>query len=244
MVYPKGIFSSEDFMKKLAGMAALLVLNSISYATANSPKLVLDTVLFQVSAKQWINTQTALLSVNINATLTNADLVKTRADIMEKLSKIASGEWHLIQFDRSQDSSGLEKLYVQAQARVSQGSLTNVYQNAKSVSKPGAVYTIGSVEFKPSLDEVQQVRAQLRERLYQQARDELARINKIYSGQNYTLNNLVFNEGEVNPLPQYKASQAMVNTMAMPASAPNLTVSNELTLTAMVQAASNRVSGN
>jgi hypothetical protein len=229
-------------MKKVASTLLMLVLNSGGFAANASPELVLDTVVFQIAAKQWVTTQTPLLTVNINATLSTSDLVKTRADIMEKLTKISAGDWHLTQFDRSQDSSGLEKLYVQAQARVAQTSLTNIYQNAKSVSKPGASYEISSVEFKPSLDEVQQVRAQLRERLYQQAKDELARLNKVYTGQNYSLSNLVFAEGDVTPMPQPKAYQ-MVNAMAQPAAAPNLTVSNELTLTAMVQAASNRTQG-
>ena len=78
----------------------------------------MDKVLFQISARQWVSTQSALLTVNINATLNNADLVKARADIMNNLNTIATGEWQLTQFDRSQDSSGLEKLYVAAQARI------------------------------------------------------------------------------------------------------------------------------
>ena len=159
---------------------------------------------------------------------------------MDKLVKIAPGEWHLTQFDRSQDNSGLEKLYVQAEARIPQSSLTSVYQNAKSVSLPGASYNIASMEFKPSLEEIQQVRAQLRERLYQQARDELQRLNKVYAGQNYSLNNLVFDEGmNVTASPKI----ATMNAIAMPASATNVTVSNELMMTAIVQVASNRTTG-
>ena len=232
-------------MKKIAGILAVLLINSLSYATDTPQALVLDTVVFDVAAKQWVSTQTALLTVNINATLSNADLVKARADIMERLVKIAAGEWHLLQFDRSQDSSGLEKLYVRAEARVPQISLTNIYQNAKSVSKPGASYEIGVVEFKPSLDEVQQIRIQLRERLYQQARDEIARLNKVYPGQNYSLYNLIFGEGDVMPMPQTKGYQPreMINAMALPAAAANLAVSNELTMTATVQVASNRHQG-
>ena len=228
-------------MKKTVGVLLLLALNPVVHSAGSQEGLVVDTVLFQVSAKQWVSTQTALLSVNINATLSNADLVKARADIMDKLVKIAGGEWHLTQFDRSQDSSGLEKLSVQAEARVSQSSLTNIYQNAKSVSKPGATYAIGAVEFKPSLDEMQQGRTELREKLYKQAHDELARINKVYTGQNYSLFNLTFTEGEGPPLPLVKAYQtpAMMNAMSMPSPAP-ITVSNELTMTAMVQVASNR----
>ena len=234
-------------MRKLAGMLAVLAINPVGYAAGLAPDLVLDTVVFHVAAKQWVSTQTALLSVNINATLTNADLVKARADVMERLAKIAVGEWHLTQFDRSQDSSGLEKLYVQAQVRVPQSNLTNIYQSAKSVSKPGASYEVGTVEFTPSLAEVEHIREQLREQLYQQARDELVRLNKVYTGQNYTLNNLVFSDGEIMPLYQSKVykGQGEMNALATTAQAPApaLVVSNELTLTAMVQAASNRTPG-
>lgn len=179
-------------MRKIAWMLGLMVLTPFVWADNETPDLVLDKIFFQVSAKKWVTTQTALLNVSINATLSNADLVKARADIMDSLNKIAKGEWHLVQFDRSQDSSGLEKLYVQAQARVDQSALTNIYQNAKSVSKPGAKYEISGVEFKPSLEETQVVRAKIREQLYQQVNDEIDRMNKAYPKQNYSVSNLVF----------------------------------------------------
>ncbi len=218
-------------------------LNSFCLADNETPDLVLDKIFFQVSAKKWVTTQTALLNVSINATLSNADLVKARADIMDSLNKIAKGEWHLVQFDRSQDSSGLEKLYVQAQARVDQSALTNIYQNAKSVSKPGAKYEISGVEFKPSLEETQVVRAKIREQLYQQVNDEIDRMNKAYPKQNYSVSNLVFFEGDNIPQ-QPRAYQAKeMNALVMAAAPAPLTVSNELILTAMVEAASNRKQG-
>jgi len=227
-------------MKKIAGTVAVLAFN-VGYAADIPPEVLLDKVAFQVSAKQWVTTKTALLSVNINATLSDADLVKARADIMNSLNTIAKGEWHLIQFDRSQDSSGLEKLFVLAQARIDQASLTEIYQKAKSVSKPGATYEIGTVEFKPSLAEMQGVQTQLREQLYQLANAELARINKVYTGQNYSLNNLVFADGDIAQQPKVYQAREMMNTMAMPAAAPPaLMVSNEVTMTAIVEAASNR----
>ncbi|KTC89435.1 hypothetical protein OQJ18_09350 [Fluoribacter dumoffii] len=205
------------------------------------PQLVLDKIEFQLSAKQWVTTQTALLGVSINVTLTSADLVKARADIMDRLNKIAKGEWHLIEFARSQDSSGLEKLFVQAQARVNQEALTDIYKNAKDVSLPGAKYEISSVDFKPSFDETQAVLGQIRQRLYQQINDELVRINKTYPGQNYTVSNLVFFEGNNPPQPRPLQAKVM-NTMMMgqALAAPALTVSNERILTALVEVASNR----
>ncbi|MDI1352894.1 MAG: hypothetical protein PSV35_09060 [bacterium] len=230
-------------MKYAVGICALMALSPIVVADSLAPKIVLDKVLFQVSAKQWVTTQTAMLNVTINVTLNSADLVKARADIMDHLNKIAKGDWHLLQFDRSQDSSGLEKLYVQAQARVNQEALTDVYQHAKSVSAPGAHYDINGIEFKPSLEEIQAVRATIREKLYQQINDELSRMNKTYSTQNYSVNHVVFVEGESAPQPMAYAAKTM-NTMAMGAAPASLTVSNELILTALVEAASNRKQGN
>lgn len=234
-------------MKKLAAIVALATLSPLSNAVDLPQQLVLDKVVFQVSAKQWVTTQSALLTVTINATLTNADLVKARADIMSNLSKIAAGEWQLTQFDRSQDNSGLEKLYVAAQARVPQASLTDIYKNAKDVSKPGATYDINGVEFKPSLEELQQVKSQLRERLYQDVNSELSRLNKVYTNQNYSVNNIIFFDGDL-VMPMAKAYQPReMNTMAITAAAapaPALTVSNELVMGAMVELASNRQEGN
>jgi len=197
-------------------------------------------VIFQVSTKQWVTTQTALLNVSINVTLNNADLVKARADIMNSLNKIAKGEWHLLEFDRSQDNyllefdrsqdnSGLEKLFVQPQVRVDQSALTNIYQNAKSVSVPGAKYEVTGVEFKPSLDETQAVRAKIRETLYQQVNEELSRLNKAYPTQNYSVSNLVFMEGTIPQQPRAFEAKAL-NTMAIAANAAPLTVSNELAM--------------
>lgn len=227
----------------VAKVLALMAITPFAFAAdaVFPPQMVLDKVLFQVSAKQWVTTQSALLGVNINVTLSSADLVKARADIMERLGKIAVGDWHLTAFERSQDSSGLEKLYVQAQARVNQTALTAIYQNAKSVSVPGAKYEIATVEFKPSLEEVQAVLVKVREQLYHQVNDELGRLNKVYPTQNYSVSNLVFVSGDrapVQPLRAYKENTMMAVGAAAPM--PEVSVSNELTLTAVVEAASNR----
>lgn len=230
-------------MKKFTNLLALLVLSPYVFAESAVPKLVLDKIFFQTSAKQWVSTQTALLSININATLNNADLVKARADIMDRLSKIAKGDWHLVQFDRSQDSSGLEKLYVQAQARVDQAALTNIYQNAKSVSIPGAKYEVTAVEFKPSMAETQEIKEKIRNELYQKVNDEIARINKVYPTQNYSVNAIVFVDGDFAVQPKQFSAKEM-NTMVMAAAVAPTTVSNELQMTAVVEVASNRKQGN
>jgi hypothetical protein len=225
-------------MKPMLKLLGLMCIAPMVCAEEVVPHMVLDKVLFQITQRQWVATQTALLSVSINVTLNSPDLVKARAEIMTRLNQVAKGEWHLTEFERSQDSSGLEKLYVQAQARVNQSYLTNAYQNAKTASAPGAKYEVSGIEFKPSLEETSGVRTQIREQLYKSVNDEIGRINKAYPNQNYSVNQLVFTEGE-GIKPQAYASSKDVNVLVA-TSSPPISVSNELVMTAMVEAASNR----
>ncbi|WP_131781489.1 hypothetical protein [Legionella gresilensis] len=232
-------------MNYLSKIAVLFLLPAFCFANNYQSNLLLDKISFQVSARQWVSTQTALLTVDINATLTNADLVKARTDIMVNLNKIAAGDWHITQFNRSQDSSGLEKLFVKAQARISQSSLTNVYQNAKAVTQPGNTYSINTIDFKPSFEEIQKVKAQVRRRLYYLVKAELMRLNNTYKTQHYSVNNIYIIEGDSLPLPQqpraYQAKE-MINTMALGTAAPasDIAVSNEILMSAVVEVASNR----
>ena len=226
-------------MRIAATSFVLLLASSLCFADVK-PESFLDKITFQVTAKQWVNTQTALLAVNINVTLNDADLAKARADIMDKLEMIAKSTWHLVEFNRSQDSSGLEKLTVRAQARVEQQILTEVYKKAKSVSQPGANYEVAAIEFKPSLGEVQKAKAELRQTLYQKAKTEMTRINQTFNKQRYSVFKLFFVEGDKPPQPKAYRNQETVSLMAISNTAPDLTVGNELVMTAVVQAASNR----
>jgi len=227
-------------MKKVVGLLAVMAMSSLAFADDGAPKMVLDKVMFQISEKQWVSTQTALVSVTINMTLKSADLVKARNEIMASLTKIAKGEWHLLAFDRSQDSSGLEKLYVQAQARVDQAALSIIYEQSKSVSTPGAQYDVSAIEFKPSMEEIQVIRSKVREQLYQKVNDEIARLNKAYPNQSYSVSKMLFVEGE-GGRPLQKNMSYESKDMALMAAAPApLSVSNEIVLTAIVRAASNR----
>lgn len=222
------------------GLLGAFLLSTTVFAAPQLPpsEQRLDTIAFQLTAKKWVTTNTALLTVKMNATLNNADLVKTRADMMTRLGKIATGDWHVTRFDRSQDSSGLEKLAVDAQVRVPQANLTTVYDSAKAVSKPGATYEIASIDFTPGLEEIQAAKGALRKDLYQSVLKEVQLINQVYTKQQFTLNNLIFFDGNQPPQPRMAQSAGMMNTMVM--QAPSVSVSNELMMTAVVQVAANR----
>lgn len=229
-------------MKKFL-MLLIMVLSTQVAIADHRDRPVLDKVYLSVSAKQWVKTETALLQVVVSATLNDADMVKTRGQIMTQLQSIAKGEWHITQFNRSQDSSGLEKLTVRAQARIEQTQLNQVYQRAKSVSKPGLTYRISQINFEPGIADIEKGKVALREKLYQQVTAEIAQLNKQYPNQHYTLNQLIFTEpGQPQPVPM--AQRVGENTMMLTAmaktSAPSIAVSNQVIMQATVVLASNR----
>jgi hypothetical protein len=230
-------------MNKAVWALFLVLFSANVLADNNQDKLQLDMVGYQVTARQWVNTTSALVDVTVNASLNNSDLVKARSEIMSQLNTIAKGQWHITSFNRSQDSSGLEKLTVQAQARVDQALLPNIYKQANSVSKPGLSYAVSSIQFTPSLEEFEKAKAELRKTLYDQASQELSRLNKVYTGQQYNVYRLNFTEGDAKPQPHLLKAREMMNTMVMPAAAPSMSVSNELMITANVVVASNRKQG-
>jgi len=195
---------------------------------------VLNDVIYQTTAEQWVTTQTANVIVNVNATLNEDQLAAAHADILAKLDKLADADWHVTQFNRNPNESGLEQLLVEAQARLPETALSDLREQAKKLSKPGETITIQSITFEPTLAEIEAVRSQLRSQIYTQVQTELAQLNKMYPTQHYVVHQLNFNATDVPP-PQpmvRKAMMAMVESAgdnAMP-----VTVQNKLVMTANV----------
>lgn len=226
-------------MKKLALIPIVaLSLSTISTVAiaANTNYPPLDKVSFQLSAEQWATTQTAKVTVRVNATLTDSQLGAIHTVLMNNLKKIAAdAKWHITEFNRSKNQSGLEQLYATAQARIPETALSSLRQKAKAVTKPGATYTIGSIDFSPSQAEIQTVKANLRSNIYAQTKAELARLNKEYPSERFFLHSINFNSGVVMPRPQMRT---MVLAEAKVGNSAPMAVSDKITLNANVVLAS------
>ena len=137
-------------MKKLAIISSfVLVLSvlSINAVAATGVLPPLDKVSFQLSAEQWAVSTTAKVVVNIDATLNEAQLGTIHNQIMNNLQKITGNvDWHITEFSRSKNQSGLEQLYAQAEARIPENGLTDLrkkihnYNRHQKKSKISAVF--------------------------------------------------------------------------------------------------------
>lgn len=200
----------------------------------------LNKVTYQVVEKGWATSQTAKVTVAMDASLNQAKLDHIHQDLQSKLDSIAKGaNWHITTFQRVRNDSGLEQIHAQAQTRLNTANLSNVRVSAKKISTPGEKFTIQSIDYSPSTMDIQAVHASLRARIYQQAKTELASLNKLYANQLYYLHQIDFNTVIAAPRPQMMMATA---TRAAPGSADdtdnNLPTSEQITETATVVLAS------
>lgn len=201
----------------------------------------MNKVSMRFTAEQYVATKTALVTIAINAGVNDTGLEKIQDNILKNLNKLIAGDWHITSFNRSQDQSGLEKVMITAQARLAAADITNLRQRAKSISKPGETYSVENVEFTPSEDELRAANIILRSNIYQQAKEEVDRLNKMYPDQKFYIHNIDF-LGMITPMPMAVGAQYMqANAMrvadhgeAAASSDNNLSVGNKVTLSAIV----------
>jgi hypothetical protein len=165
---------------------------------------LLNKITLRLSAEQWVTTQSALVTVGVNAGTNSAGVEKIQDEVLKKLKDISNqGEWHIISLDHSQDQSGLEKIQISAQARLPSAALANLRDNAKKISKAGETFNVDNILFTPSEEELRAANIQLRNNIYQQARNEIDNINKAYPDQKYYLHGIDFTGNVVTaPMPQ------------------------------------------
>lgn len=202
---------------------------------------LLNKVVFRLSSEQWVSTKTALVSIGVNASVNESGLEQIQDAVLKKVSQLASqGDWHILSFDRSVDQSGLEKVRILAQARLPASALTSLRDKTKAMSKPGETYSLDNVQFTPSEDELRAANVALRGNIYQQAKEELDRLNKVYPDQKYYVHNVDFvSMVEPEPVPIMPQNAFMQASVRVAGASPALAVGDKLILSATVIVASN-----
>jgi hypothetical protein len=179
---------------------------------------LLNKVSYQTSVEKWSTTTTANVTVNIDASLDKVGLADMNNHALQNLNKIApSNDWHITQFSRMQDKSGLETLHIEAEARLPATALAALRDKAKAITQPGETYTVADIDFSPSMAELAKTHADARAAIYNDVKQEIGRLNQAYPDQYYFLNAIDF--GMFTPGPQPVMAARIVQPQAMFASA-------------------------
>ncbi len=159
---------------------------------------VLNTVVYQLHASQWVNTESATVNVSVNATVKDVTLAKLQQEIITKLNSLSSGaKWHISNFQLQQNQSGLQTLSWQLSTRLAQTELNTLQTKINKLSKAGCQYKLTNVSFAPSLVENQHALANLRQQIYKKAGQELKAINQDFSKAHYFLHKITFSGGSM-----------------------------------------------
>ncbi len=146
-----------------------------------------DTVIIDLAAEDWVTTKTARVMVNVEASVSSSTAGTTRAAMTKALDDMIKTEWRLISFNRNQDSTGMEHWSAMYEARVPEGQLSGINEQAKKVSKPGMQLSVSNIDFSPTLDETQAALGLLRTKIYKMANEQLAALNATLTGRGYRI---------------------------------------------------------
>jgi hypothetical protein len=212
---------------------------------------ILHEVVLSLSADQWVGTTTAKVTVIVDATFNQQQLDHAQTKIIESLRKISSaGDWHITDFSRTENQAKLEQLHVVAEARLPNTALADLRDKAKAASVPGETYQIDSINTSPSEEEIDKAQAQLRAKIYEKAKAELAQFNQAYPDAHYTVhlisfvpewtaarNTRLMGDGGVNTMLMSRPPMPSPDVVGASGSQGSTAVSQHLTVTAWVELA-------
>ena len=192
-----------------------------------------DTVSMSLLTEDWVQTQTARTEMAVDASLPGSDAGKVRGDILTSVRSLAQGaDWRFTVFDRNQDASGLEHWHAVVEARLPETQLGGLSDRAKQASKPGLQIKVQSVDFSPTLAEIEATRAKLRSDMYKKVNEALAQLSQSEPDRKYRIMHIDFN-GLVTAPPLQK----MARTMAAPM--PDAEMSSDVAVSEKAQLRAN-----
>ena len=191
-----------------------------------------DTVTNSFTVEGDVVTQTARVVVSVEAAMAGVDASKARGAMQSAVQGLADGKWRLTTFNRSTDSTGLERWYAQYEARLPEASLGGLADRAKAASKAGMQLSIATMDFTPTLAETEAVRGALRQQVYAQAVAELGRLNAALPGRNFRIAGIMFSENGAPPMMAPMMLKAARADMATMEASPPAEVSQRISVTA------------
>lgn len=227
-------------LKMLSCFSLLLMACPLVALSQILPPVQLNQIWYQYIQESWAKTDTAKVTVNFNAALDKVGLDTVNAYVLGNLKKIAANaDWHVTEFTRTKDSTGLEKIFISAEARLPENALAGLREKAESLSKAGETYTIAAIDFTPSLAATEETRKNLRAAIYEQAKQEVARLNQVYPDQKYFLNSIRFDVDHVQPMgKEMRIMAATTDGAAAQPAATGLSVDAKVVQSAQVTIAS------
>lgn len=193
----------------------LMIALAAPAASAQTPPIIAyppqnDTVSMNLALEEWVETQTARVELSVDAAMPGSDAGKARSDMLKAVGGLSKGaEWRFTRFDRNQDSSGLEHWFAVLEARLPETQLGGLSDRAKQASRPGLQIGVQTVDFTPTLAEVEAAKAKLRGEIYKRVNESLAQLNQAEPNRKYRIMHINFGAPVAVPMPGQPRMMAM-----------------------------------
>jgi hypothetical protein len=178
--------------KNISVVTLLLLVSPVSSAMAQESYKPDDTVSIQLSAEDWVTTKSARVVVGVEAAVSEKTAGTMRADMADAMNKVVKADWRLVSFNRSQDSTGMERWSTIFEARIPEASLNGLNEQAKKQSKAGMQIQVVDIDFSPTLAETQESTNKLRTQIYKMATEQLGVLNQSVAGRSYRIGSIDF----------------------------------------------------
>jgi hypothetical protein len=191
---PVALFTLSAALLSLPLAAAPAFAQSAPVVVGRAP--VSDNVTLNLSVEEWVKTETARVTLVVDAASNGAENSGTlRADILKAVAGVADkAEWRITRMDQQSDSAGLERWQAELEARLPESQLAALADRTKKASRPGLQVRVGEVAFEPTLAETEAARAKLREQIYAKVNDEVKRLKAAFPGRDYRVGQINFAE--------------------------------------------------
>ena len=124
-------------LRVLSPLAFCLTLALAPPAMAQVPPPVMDQVVLDLTAEDWVGTETARVTVSADAAASGADAGTQRSDLLKAIGGLTpDAEWKIVSFDRSTDQAGLERWRAVAEARLAETALGGLADKASRRAGP------------------------------------------------------------------------------------------------------------
>ncbi len=169
----------------------------------------MDDINLSFTVEDWINSNTAEVTMTVNASTEGQDGLDLRTEIKEALETLVDTEWRFIDISRNTGRSGLEEWNVMAQARVEEKDLNNLPSRAKELGRKGLQYRVGNVDFTPTKEQFEDLYRDLRSKINGLISEELSTLNTELSGRKWRVGGVNYNFGSA-PMSHARAGHVMV----------------------------------
>jgi hypothetical protein len=194
-----------------------------------------DQVVLELNAEEWAETETATVRIGVDAAFQGTQNAAVRDEVLKALARTSpETKWYLTRFDQVADPSGLERWRVAAEARMGEAKLAGLRQRAEQASRPGLKVNVVAIDFTPTLAEREAQYGKLRARIYEQVKEEVASLNKLYPDRKYRVRRIDVGNGTAQPMFRAQETLSRAPAPAAAQAADAMSVSEKLRVRASV----------